>query len=65
MSLKALGSCIAVIVILHLTWSVSSRYRLQLIFDLFSPQAQTPSKDEKKRKADGTPDGRGRKKKKQ
>ena len=42
-----------------------SRYRVQLIFDLFSSQAQTPSKDEKKRKADGTPDGRGRKKKKQ
>ncbi|KAM7446810.1 SWI/SNF-related matrix-associated actin-dependent regulator of chromatin subfamily A member 5 [Porites harrisoni] len=30
-----------------------------------TPKAQTPSKDEKKRKADGTPDGRGRKKKKQ
>lgn len=30
-----------------------------------TPKAQTPNKDEKKRKADGTPDGRGRKKKKQ
>ncbi|XP_015769544.1 PREDICTED: probable global transcription activator SNF2L1 [Acropora digitifera] len=29
-----------------------------------TPKAQTPNKDEKKRKADGTPDGRGRKKKK-
>jgi len=38
---------------------------MQLIFYIFSFQAQTPSKDEKKRKADGTPDGRGRKKKKQ
>lgn len=64
MSLKALGSCIAVIVTSHMIHFLS-RYRLQLIFDLFSPQAQTPSKDEKKRKADGTPDGRGRKKKKQ
>ena len=34
-------------------------------FRSFLAQAQTPSKDEKKRKADGTPDGRGRKKKKQ
>ena len=31
---------------------------------IFLWQAQTPNKDEKKRKADGTPDGRGRKKKK-
>lgn len=64
MSIKALGSCTVVIVSLHLTRSLS-RYWVQLIFDLFSSQAQTPSKDEKKRKADGTPDGRGRKKKKQ
>lgn len=46
-------------------WVILGVDCFELIWVSFLQQAQTPNKDDKKRKADGTPDGRGRKKKKQ